>query len=170
MLEPLMNRRQGLTLVELMVILSVLAIVLLLALPSFSDFLARRRLEGASTELGTDLQYARSLAVDYRTDVTLTTLDDGQGYDIAGNVIENGNLVQRIFKNARLVGGTAVSGGVMVRFEAHRGMRATTGSDPSITVTSTGTEATLAVRVNQMGRIQVCSPEGTMRAYPTCTP
>lgn len=165
-----MHRKQGITLIELMVTLSVLVIVLLLAMPPFSEFLAKRRLEGASTELGTDLQYARSLAVDHRTDVSLTTRDNGQGYDIVGNVIENGILLQKTFKTASLSGGAAVSGGVMVSFEAHRGMRGTTGSDPSVTVTSPGTAATLTISVNQTGRVQVCSPGGIMKAYPACPP
>ena len=165
-----MHRKQGSTLIELMVTLSVLVIVLLLAMPSFSEFLAKRRLEGASAELGTDLQYARSLAADHRTDVSLTTQDNGLGYDIVGHVIENGTWVQKIFKTASLSGGAAVSGGVVVRFEAHRGMRGTTGSDPSVTVTSVGTAASLTISVNQMGRVQVCSPGGLMNAYPTCPP
>lgn len=163
-----MHRRQGITLIELMVTVAVIAIVLLLATPSFIEFLARRRLEGASTELSTDLQYARSLAVNHNTNVTLTTLNDGLGYDISGSLIENGTQTLNNFKAARLLGGAHVSSNVVVSFEPHRGMRATTGNDPAITVTSDETAASLRISVNQMGSVQVCSPLGTFGAYPIC--
>ncbi|MFM2120832.1 MAG: hypothetical protein RL722_2300 [Pseudomonadota bacterium] len=61
----------GLTLVELMVVLSLVALSLTVALPSFDGFVARRRLEGLSAQFMADLQWARSLAVARGTSLRL---------------------------------------------------------------------------------------------------
>jgi type IV fimbrial biogenesis protein FimT len=58
-----LHHRQGLTLVELMVCVAMLAVLLTLAVPSMQGFLARRRLEGLSAQFIADLQFARSAAV-----------------------------------------------------------------------------------------------------------
>jgi type IV fimbrial biogenesis protein FimT len=53
----------GFTLIETLVALAVLAIVLTTAVPSFSAFLSRRHLDGASAQLQADLQFLRSSSV-----------------------------------------------------------------------------------------------------------
>lgn len=56
-------RRQpllGVTLVELMVTLAIMAVLVAVALPSMRDFVARKRLEGVSQELVTDLRLLKS--------------------------------------------------------------------------------------------------------------
>jgi type IV fimbrial biogenesis protein FimT len=53
--------------VELMVVLAVLAVVALLAVPSFNDFLLLQRLKGIGAQLTTDLQFGRSEAVSRNT-------------------------------------------------------------------------------------------------------
>ena len=56
-------RRRGFTLIELMVVVALVAIIVTLAAPSFRDLIVMRRLRGASAELVTDVQFARSEAV-----------------------------------------------------------------------------------------------------------
>ncbi|HWS75489.1 MAG TPA: GspH/FimT family pseudopilin, partial [Quisquiliibacterium sp.] len=56
-------RAAGFTLVEFLVVMTVIAIVSVTALPSFDDFRARLRLRAAADNLHVDLQYARSEAV-----------------------------------------------------------------------------------------------------------
>jgi type IV fimbrial biogenesis protein FimT len=55
--------RRGLTLVELLVVVAVLAILLVLAAPSMQDFILIQRLRGIHAQLVTDLQLARSEAM-----------------------------------------------------------------------------------------------------------
>lgn len=52
---------RGVTIVELMVTLAILAVLLAVALPSMRDFIARKRLEGTAQELLTNLRLMKSL-------------------------------------------------------------------------------------------------------------
>ena len=55
-------RDRGFTLVELMMVIAVVGVLLLVAAPSFRDFIEMQRLRGVSNELVTDIQYLRSEA------------------------------------------------------------------------------------------------------------
>ena len=161
-----MNKCRGITLIELMVTLTVITIVLLIAAPSFTEFLAKRRVEGVAHELSTDLQYARSLAVNKQIEVTLSRISSTQ-YEITGTVVEGGTAVVRTFKAMQLSGAT-MGGSTSVSYEPHRGSRSTTGADPAITVAASGTGATLTVSVNPMGQARICSTGAAMGGYPAC--
>jgi type IV fimbrial biogenesis protein FimT len=50
------------TLIELLIVVALVAIVLMLGLPSFQDFILVQRLKSVSAQIGTDMQYARSEA------------------------------------------------------------------------------------------------------------
>lgn len=54
---------RGVTLIELMVVLSVITVLGLLVAPRFNDMITMQRLRGISNQLNTDLQFARSEAV-----------------------------------------------------------------------------------------------------------
>lgn len=61
----------GFTAIELMVTLAILAILLGIAVPSFSSFTESQRLRAASTDLRTDLTFARSEALKRNQAVTI---------------------------------------------------------------------------------------------------
>lgn len=161
-----MHKGQGSTLIELMVALTVITTVLLIAMPSFIGFLAKRRVEGVAHELSTDLQYARSLAVNHRIEVTLNRISDTQ-YEITGTLVEGGTSVARTFK-AMPLSGVTLDGSSSISYEPHRGTRSTAGADPAITVAANGTGATLTVSVNPMGQARICSTDSAMGGYPAC--
>lgn len=60
---------KGLTLIELMIALAVLAILASLGFPAFSGLLAESRMSAKSNNLMTHVQYARHAAVTLRTQV-----------------------------------------------------------------------------------------------------
>jgi type IV fimbrial biogenesis protein FimT len=64
--------RWGVTVIEMMVVVAVLAVILALAVPSMRDFMARQRVKAINAELVTDLQYARSEAVARNQPVIVT--------------------------------------------------------------------------------------------------
>ena len=64
LLEPLMRRRgRGLTLLEMMVALAIVAVLMTLALPSFGSMMSRHRLKAAAEQMSMDLAELRMLAV-----------------------------------------------------------------------------------------------------------
>ena len=66
-----MKRAHGFTLVELLVTLTVAAILLAVGVPSFKNFIASQRVKSATTELVSAMLIARSEAVKRRGTVTV---------------------------------------------------------------------------------------------------
>jgi type IV fimbrial biogenesis protein FimT len=71
------TRCRGFTLVELMVTLAVMAILLVIAVPSFRDVLRRNQVSSASNALLANLSYARSEAIDRGQLVSMCPSADG---------------------------------------------------------------------------------------------
>jgi type IV fimbrial biogenesis protein FimT len=153
-----MHGSQGLTLVELLIVLAVAAILAALAAPSFTDQFARRRLEGVATELSTDLQFARTQAVANGGVVRVMTLSTTQ-YVVR-------NAANTDLKTVNLSSGITATNGVTVAYEPLRGM-ATVTNGP-IDLTSTQTAAQVRLDVNPMGRVNLCTPGGSLKGYATC--
>jgi type IV fimbrial biogenesis protein FimT len=57
------RRHRGFTLIELMIVIALVAVIAALAAPSFGDMIKMQRLRGISSQLATDLSFARSEAV-----------------------------------------------------------------------------------------------------------
>ncbi len=66
------TKMTGFTLIELMIVVVLLAIFASIAIPSFTQFLANNRLQGAANELRSLLIAARTDAVTKRSPVTVT--------------------------------------------------------------------------------------------------
>lgn len=66
------TKMTGFTLIELMIVVVLLAIFASIAIPSFTQFLANNRLQGAANELRSLLIAARTDAVTKRAPVTVT--------------------------------------------------------------------------------------------------
>lgn len=68
---------QGFTLVEMMVTLSVLSVMLAVAVPSFTEFIANQRIRAAASDLHSTLLLARSEAIKRNTRMTLSPKGKG---------------------------------------------------------------------------------------------
>lgn len=75
----------GVTLVELMVSLAVLAILATVAAPSFVDFLDRSRVRGAADAVVSLVSNARAEAVKNHLDVSVAMAGSGAAWCIGGN-------------------------------------------------------------------------------------
>jgi prepilin-type N-terminal cleavage/methylation domain-containing protein len=70
---------QGLTLVELLVTVAIVAIALGIGIPSLRDWMIAQRVSGVATELATDLRYARSEALSGNTGAGIVFNNAGNG-------------------------------------------------------------------------------------------
>lgn len=68
------RRSAGLTLIELMIVVSLIALLIVLAAPSFQEMILMQRLRGVNAQIVTDLQFARAEAA-VRQRVTRVKLD-----------------------------------------------------------------------------------------------
>lgn len=64
-------RQRGFTLIELMLVLAIAALLMLLAAPAFSTFMARQQLAGDVNQLQSVLTFARSEAIKQRQPITV---------------------------------------------------------------------------------------------------
>jgi type IV fimbrial biogenesis protein FimT len=152
------RRQSGLTAIELMIGVVIVGILLTIAVPSFIDQMARRRLEGAASELSNDLAFARTQAVSQNAQISLTSSADGTGYAITGAVPKAVTLHPQIVF-------AAASRGLATTYDPLRGTALTART---YDLTSSGTSASMRLVVNIMGRVELCSPGGTLSGHTAC--
>ena len=99
-----MKRTQGTTMLELLMTLSIAAIIATLAVPAFSDFLSRQQLRSGTRNLYQALTITRATAVSRATTVSLTNNDGDWATgmtlyidDNSNGVLESGEQVLRHF-------------------------------------------------------------------------
>lgn len=170
--------RRGVTMVESLICLAVVAVTLGTVVPGFDSTLERRRVEGAAAQLETDLQLTRSLAVAQNRTVRFEFVSDAHG---SCYVVHNGSAGDCTCApqgaacaagiTAHRVAHFAADSGVAVAanvrsmvFEPTRGTVTPTG-----TVRVEGQRAAVHQVVNIMGRIRSCTPDSkTMAGYKVC--
>ena len=183
--SPVRLPASGFTLVELLIGILVLAIVSAIALPSFDGFRARQRLKGAAENLYTDLQYARSEAVQRNTRVVvnfstgsswcygLRVDDDGTGCDCStagscGLKTVSGAAYPGVTMSAAAFG----DGDTSFLFDPRRGQ--VLDEDGAVTegsVLLAGADGDeIQLELNAIGRVRLCSPDGAVGGYPSCAP
>lgn len=138
----------GFTLPELMVVLTIVALLGVMAVPSFNDFLASRRLSGAVSQLMTDLQNARSEAVTRNTDVVVT-------FSATGYSLSSGGTA---FRSVALSNGTGITTGndAVITFTR----RGVLNPVASTAVTLANSSHSLRVTLHPLGRVQCAVVSG----------
>lgn len=147
---------RGVTLVELMVVIALVAVLLGLTAPPFVQMLAKMRLEGAGHNLATDLQFARTEAVQRRAAVSLATSPDGSSYGITSGA--------QTIKTVSLPAGVSFTGNVTITVEPLRGL----ANAAEVTGSSSRIDGQLRVATDLMGRVRMCSPGTGLKGYPAC--
>lgn len=174
------RQQRGFSLMEVIVIVSIMTILMGIAAPSFQGLQEIRRLEGRAAELATDIQYLRSEAVArnqkmhirFGTDAggtcyvlhtgntggcTCTSDGAAECSDPANSTVKSAGLAARL--GLRLQSNVS-----SILFEPSRGT-ATPGGSVNIIADS---GKTIRQVVNIMGRTRTCSPQGSVNGYTIC--
>ena len=183
----------GVTLVELLVTLAIVAILLAIALPSMRDFIARKRLEGAAQELLTDLRLLKSHQIQNRPN-TGTAIGFGNNAQktcyilYVRGTIQQGcdcGLADALVCGAPDVGGqppapirqvnilrdTGITLAASRSFLEVRGYNGMPVLDRTVQVTLTSaTAGEIRVSTNATGVPSICSVSGAFGAIEKCPP
>ena len=172
---------RGFTLIEVMTVVAIMVVLLVVAVPSFTGLTAKKRVEGALTNLATDLQYARSEAVQRNTNVRITfgtgcyvihtvgstaTSCSQTGAATLGTGAEQLKLVQ--VETGSAVSFSPNNSLSYLMFDGVRGMATWDGSgttSASVNITSNAGSWQLRSSVTAVGRTQNCSPNGSVSGY-----
>ena len=173
---------RGLTIIELMVVVAVVAVLITLAAPSMRAMIAAQRVKSINAELVTDLQFARSEAARRNRNVFVRFNPADGCYVIYVDAISGSCDCSRAtvctaetgreeIKTVRLPPANGVSlstssaSSTILRFGAQSGRQ----QDNSFQV---GVDSTLGgqlrTTINAAGRPTVCTPDGSVSGTPTC--
>ena len=184
-----MPRQRGFTLIELMIAVAIAAILVSLAAPSFTTFFAKKRVEGLVAELVTDLQFARSEAVQRNTFVQVTLGTDcyvihalattAVGASSSTSCTQTAGTASTVgsgeteLKTVKIAAGSPVSfspnSGTIV-LDPVRGMAVISNGANTITATSSVGSWDLRANITAIGRVKTCSPigSGNVTGYASC--
>lgn len=167
--------RSGFTLVELAIAMSVVAILVAAGAPSFSAAIARHRLQATARHLQADLSLARQEAVT-RGLPAHVSLQPGAQWCWAlslGAPVDCRNAQPGLFAGGRVV--------KVVHAAAHPsialgqadamvldGRTGTRASPPGQVLFLGGHGERLALRLNTLGRANLCTPAGAISGVPAC--
>ncbi len=142
------DKAPGFTLIELMLTLTVAAVLAVLAVPAFREFVANQRVRTASFDLMSMLTMARSEAIKRNSTATLGGIAAG-----SLQISSGGTVIQQRepFVNLTL---TCKSGGAAVTCTdvVYGGNGRLQASVPAIEITSAATSRVTCVKIDPSGR------------------
>ncbi len=174
-----MNQR-GFTLTEVAIVGAIIAILTAVAVPDFQEWTAKARLKEDATEMKSHLQFARMLAIQRNTPVTVSFdkatetydifIDNGAGVGgVASDFIRNGEEPQLVIASPpqRLnrgvsfhrVNSPTVGTAQGILFNG-RGMRRVPLVAPNIVLTAEGIADRYQITVTFVGDVRISEPTG----------
>ena len=173
------STQRGITLIEACIVLAIIAIVAGSAAPGMRSLIDARRLDGAATQLATDIQFVRAAAVATNEALRLSLYATASG---SCYVIHTGNANQcrcaatgpaQCSGSAREIKTVPIAAAERVALQANV---ASVLFDPLHgTSTPTGTLRVMGANgravhhvINVMGRVRSCSPQAAVPGYRAC--
>jgi type IV fimbrial biogenesis protein FimT len=99
-MNKIRRNTKGFTLVELMIVITILGLVAVLSVPNYQRFMQGWRLDGETQHLASALRTARSAAVMKNIDVVFTFDPDANTYSWFEDTNGNGNLDNGEYESA----------------------------------------------------------------------
>jgi type IV fimbrial biogenesis protein FimT len=177
------HRSLGFTIVELMAVMAVLAIVAVLAAPSFQEFRLRERVKGAANNLFTDLQFARSEAVqrNARVSVSFNTgatwcygvtqgnaaCDCSVANSCDIKTVSSADFPRVTLATASFVSASGTTNWYLIDPRMGQSLDAAGAAVTGTVQFSTGGRA-LRGELNAMGRVRMCAAADPIQGYPAC--
>lgn len=163
------SKHRGLTLIELMIGLAILATLLSLAVPSFSSTLQRQRLKSAANILATDLAETRFEAARRSQPLHLVY---APGPDWCYAIATTPDCDCRVAQSCRLKSVRASDARGVLLVEAHNASfnpaTGTTLAPSSALLQSAGSGERLRVDLNGLGRARICGPDSPVGTIQAC--
>lgn len=182
------SRSRGFTLIEMLVVMTVIGILYTIALPAALDFIERRRLAAATEQIFEVLQLARTEAIRLSQDVQVSLDADGtQAWALAASTnpacapAKSAFGTAATFSNCQIVApgdtttlnaeNTSFEGVTLTKSNAANAltfdwMRRTVTNPTTLTLASASGLST-QITISLMGRTRVCSAQ-RVGGYPTC--
>jgi len=174
-----LSAQRGITLIEACIVLAVTAIVAGSAAPGMQNLIDARRLEGAATQLATDIQFVRSEAVARNEALRLSVHAAPAG---SCYVIHTGNADQcgcadagpaQCSGDAQQIKTVTIATAERVALQANVAsvlfdpLHGTSTPTGTLRVTGANGRAIHHV-INVMGRVRSCSPQAAVPGYRAC--
>lgn len=134
----------GFSLIELMVTISVLAVIVGIGLPSFTDLITSQRVRAATSAIHDSLTLARSEAIKRNANVSLTTTDLASGW----TVTSSSGVTLRSEEGSKNL--TFTPSNPNITFNSAG--RLPPGDDNKIEVSSTNSEKKYCITIDNRGR------------------
>ena len=171
----------GVTLIEACVVLAITAVVAASVVPGIQTLIGIRRLDGAATELATDIQFARAEAVARNESLRLSVHGNGNGTSTC-YLIHTGSAADcscvspgpaECIADAQVIKTVVLSAADGIRLESNATsivfdpLHGTTAPTATLRLSDSKGRA-VHHGVNVMGRARSCSPSPAMTGYRAC--
>ena len=173
------KKQRGIGLVEACAVMAVTATLAAAAAPAMQGMIDTRRLDGAATQLATDIQFVRSLAVARNQPVRLSVYADNGATCYLAHTGNSSDCDCFATGPAQCSGGALPIKTVVLAAADRVALQASVPSvlfdplhgtsTPAGTLRLIGTDGRAVHHViNVMGRVRSCSPQAAMPGYRAC--
>ena len=150
-----MKKESGVTLVELIIVIAIVAITVTIGVPSFQTMFANNRIAGQSNTFVGSLYLARSEAVKWNQQVDVVSGGDwNTGWQGLTDTDNDGSIDDVLQTVEALTGGTTFSASTAntISYDANGRVTAGTGA---YTLNNTNAGSTRNINLNLMGRVSL---------------
>jgi type IV fimbrial biogenesis protein FimT len=160
---------RGITLIECVIALAIVAALMSVALPSFGEAMARARLRAAAVDLALDIGNARLESVRQGAGIVHVTLRAGSSWCWSVGSVPNVDCQHPSAGSTLHVAraddyaGVTMTRGVSTSFDGRDTLAAA-----GLAAEFTSPQGQLRVQVTPLGRASICSAQGSSLDFPRC--